>query len=107
MVIINEKRYSGTVMPSGEEKITVVIGTTDFYQDVVAAMSDVTEITEVGDNGRTKTYRVTAPLSASIVSQNVYSLVFSTKQTNIRALEEKAQELSDVIDALIVMLLEE
>lgn len=105
MVKINDIEYSGYVT-EGDNEITVIISTIDTIQDVISKMTSVKEIEEKGMNGIDKTYVVTNPISAAVVSRNVYAIRFSTKPTPTQQLEEKTQEMSDVIDELLVMMLE-
>lgn len=107
MLRIKDQEFSGTVGVSGDDELTVVIATSSMFEDVLAMTKDVKEIYATAKDGTETVYNVTRPISASLVSRNVYAIRFSTKKSETQLLEEKNQELSDAIDEILVMMLEE
>lgn len=106
MVNIKGIEYSGQVT-EGDDEISVILCSTDMLSDIVEFMADVKEVTYTPVSGIKKVYPVTCPISASFASKNVYVIRFSTKPTETQRLEAKNQELSDAIDDILVMMLEE
>lgn len=106
MVRIKGKEYSGQVVADANEQITVVIATSDLLKDVAEMITDVTEVSDISSAGIETVHIVTCPISASIVSPNLYALKFSTKPTATQQLEAKNKELSDAIDDILVTMLE-
>ena len=102
----NDKTYSGKIINVGEETISVCVYTADRFQDVVLSLADVKQITEYTNEADEKSYRVTCHKQSRILSPNTYYIEFSTKPTFQQYLDEKFQEQSDMIDALLVALLE-
>jgi len=106
MVKIKNREYSGQVMQTLDDMLIVTVHTVDDFNEVAQSIVNVTEITETDAEGNTKVYNVTAPISAGVVSPYVYSLKFSTKPTPAKIMQDKIQEQSEMIDALLVALLE-
>lgn len=107
MIRINEKEYSGSVSQNGKEELCVILATSELFRDVAQMITTVKEVTDISNTGIETVYSVSAPISASIVSQNLYALKFSTKPTVTQELEAKNQELSNAIDDILVLILEE
>lgn len=105
MLKIKNKDYSGYVT-EGDDEITTIISSVNMLQDIIGDMSDVKEVTVTEKNGLETTYAVTRPISATVVSKNIYAIRFSTKPSATQVLEDKNQELSDAIDDILVMMLE-
>lgn len=103
---LKDKEYNGYIAASGNDILTIILHTTDDFGEVANYMADIAEITSVEQDGTESVYIVTAPLSAKQVSQNVYSIEFSTKPTPFQEYEASLQSQSDAIDELLVMLLE-
>ena len=106
MVRFNGKDYSGYVMEGEDETLVVIIQTADNFDEIAQSIVNVREITQIDAEGASRVYPVTAPISAGIVSSYVYSLKFSTKPTPAKIMQDKIQEQSETIDALLLALLE-
>lgn len=107
MIRICGTEFSGVVTENGGDELTVVISTDHLLEDVLSIMKNVKEVINIARDGTETVYSVSRPLSASLVSNNLYAVKFSTKKTETQILEEKNQELSDAIDDILVMMLEE
>ena len=107
MIRIKDYEFSGTATVSGDNELTVVIATSWIIDDILPLTKDLDTIYSTDRNGLETAHTVTRPLSVSMVSRNVYALKFSTKKSDVQILEEKNQELSDAIDELLVLMLEE
>ena len=106
MVSFNDKRYSGNVIQSEDEKLIVVIYTVDSFSDVLASTNNLSTIEETDVNGSVNSYHVTVPLSAKEVSHNVYSIEFSTKPTFNQEMQNRIEEQDEIINTLLALLLE-
>ena len=104
---LKDKEYRGYVATSGDDTLTIILHTTDDFNEVANYMTDVAQVVSVEQDGTESAYIVTAPLAAKQVSQNIYSIEFSTKPTPFQEFETSLQSQSDAIDELLVMLLEE
>lgn len=98
MIKLNDKEYSGSILLNTDERLVVSICTVERFEDVAQFICNVTSVTETLPDGSENTYLVTAPVSAKVVTKNVYSLEFSTKPTKTQELENKIAEQSVVID---------
>lgn len=107
MIQILNKEYSGYVAETPDGTLSVIIHTSDRFDDVVHALlnDEVKEVTDI-NNGVETVYNVTCPVSARVVATWIYNLVYSTKPTYEQQMEAKIQEQSDAIDDLLVMILE-
>lgn len=106
MIRLKGKEYSGYIVSDSNEQITVVLSSNELFKDIAEMMIGVTEVTDISSSGIETVHVVTSPISASIVSPNLYAIRFSTKPTVTQQLEAKNQELSDAIDDIIVSMLE-
>ena len=106
MIRIKNREYSGQVISTLDDMLVVTVHTADDFNEVAQSIVNVTEIIETDAEGNSTVYNVTAPISAGIVSQYVYMLKFSTKPTPAKIMQDKIQEQSEMIDALLVALLE-
>ena len=100
MIKINGREYSGNVVNSDDETLTVMLFTSDSFQDVLANTQDVNQVSD-----EQTTYNVTGAMRANIIENGVYYLVFSCKPTVIQQLEQKLQQQDNAIDDILVMLL--
>ena len=107
MIRILNKEYSGYVAASPDDTLSVIIHTAERFDDVVHELlnDDVKEVTDI-NNGVETVYNVTCPVSARVVEQWIYCLVYSTKPTYEQEMEAKIQEQSGAIDDLLVLILE-
>lgn len=105
MIRLNNKEYSGYVSKTANDTLSVIVHTVETFHDVVPIMNDVKEVIEI-KNGEETSYAVTSPVSAKIVTENIYLLVFSTKPTYQQQLEAKIMEQSNAIDDLLIAFLE-
>lgn len=103
---LKDKEYNGYVAQNENDVLTIILHTTDNFDDVADSMTSVTSITTMSESGNEAVIRVTEPLLAKRVSQNVYALEFSTRLTIEQELEAALQTQSDAIDELLVMLVE-
>ena len=99
MIIFGNKEYSGSIASVTDDRIVAVINTVDSLQDVCSTLDGVKEITEVLQDGTRKTYAVTTAVSVYANTKTVYTIELLTKPTYL-------QELSNAVDALLVMALE-
>lgn len=106
MLRIKEREYSGQVFEGANETLTVVIYSTDLFQDVTEYIADAEEITVTSD-GDVRTYMVSSPIAAKVISNCVYSMEYSTKVPFEQEMKDKLEEQSTAIDMLLVALLEE
>lgn len=105
-VKIGDIEYSGYIVKNEEEVLTVVIHTIDDFDTVAQNAANVKQVEEIDSDENKTAYAVTAPLSAKVVSNYVYSIDFSTKLTVQQETDEKIQAQSDAIDELLIMVLE-
>lgn len=113
MIRLLNKEYDGYIADNGDETITVVLHTWEGFDDIAEAMVKVTTIENVAPDGTSTVYTITTPVSAKVVGQNLYSIVFSMKPTptmemqqKLAAHEETIQDMSDLIDDLLIDSLE-
>lgn len=106
MVRWKNKEYSGKIMRNDNEVLSVVVYTSDGFEDVSASLNGVTEVVEWTTEEDVSTYSVVAPKSSKIISANTYYIEFSTQQPLIKQLEDRIHEQNDVIDALLIAILE-
>lgn len=99
MIIFGNKEYSGSIASVTDDRIVAVINTVDSLQDVCSTLDGVKEVTEVLQDGTRKTYAVTTAVSVYANTKTVYTIELLTKPTYL-------QELSNAVDALLVMALE-
>lgn len=99
MIIIGNKEYSGSIASVTDDRIVAVINTVDSLQDVCTTLDGAKEITEVLQDGTRKTYAITTAVSVYANTKTVYTIELLTKPTYL-------QELSNAVDALLVMALE-
>ena len=103
MVTINNKTYSGNVVASNNETLTVMVFTSDSFQDVLA---NTLNVNQVIDSETNTAFNVTEALRATVVDNGVYYIVFSRKPTVMQQLEQRIQQQDNAIDDILVMLLE-
>ena len=106
MVKWNSKEYSGKIMRHDEDILSVVVYTSDGFDDVASSVLGVKEVTEWTSDTDKTVYSVVSPVSSKIISQNTYYLEFSTKEPLIKQLEDKIQEQNSIIDELLIAILE-
>lgn len=99
MIIIGNKEYSGSIASVKDDRIVAVINTVDSLQDVCTTLDGAKEVTEVLQDGTRKTYAITTAVSVYANTKTVYTIELLTKPTYL-------QELSNAVDALLVMALE-
>ncbi len=99
MIIFGNKEYSGSIASVTDDRIIAVINTVDSLQDVCTTLDGAKEVTEVLQDGTRKTYAVTTAVSVYANTKTVYTIELLTKPTYF-------QELSNAVDALLVMALE-
>ena len=99
MIIFGNKEYSGSIASVKDDRIVAVINTVDSLQDVCTTLDGAKEVTEVLQDGTRKTYAITTAVSVYANTKTVYTIELLTKPTYL-------QELSNAVDALLVMALE-
>lgn len=99
MITFGKKEYSGQIASVSDNKIVAVINTVDTLQDVCAALDGIKEITETTQDGTKKTYAITSANAVFANTRTIYTIELLTKPTYL-------QELSNAVDALLVMVLE-
>ena len=99
MIIIGNKEYSGSIASVTEDRLVAVINTVDSLQDVCTTLDGAKEVTEVLQDGTRKRYAITTAVSVYANTKTVYTIELLTKPTYL-------QELSNAVDALLVMALE-
>ena len=99
MIEFNGHSYSGSVVSHDENELKVLINTVESMEDICVALNGVKSVNSEQQNGETMTYTVTTASTVSRVAQNTFVVTFLTKPTVL-------QEMSNTIDALLVMALE-
>lgn len=99
MIIINNRSYSGSVVSQDDRELKVLINAVDSIDDICLALNGVKTVTDRQQNDQETVYTVNTALTVSTVAPNTYIITFLTKPTAM-------QEMSNAIDALLVMMLE-
>ena len=99
MIEFNGYKYSGSVNRSDDAELVVSINTVDTLQDICIALNDVKSVKETLMDGTVNTYTVNNAVQVTATARNCYTILFSKKLSVI-------EEMSNAIDALLVMALE-
>lgn len=99
MIIINNRSYSGSVVSQDDRELKVLINAVDSIDDICLALNGVKTVIDRQQNDQETVYTVNTALTVSTVAPNTYIITFLTKPTAM-------QEMSNAIDALLVMMLE-
>lgn len=99
MIEFNGHSYSGSVVSVDENELRVLINAVDSMNDICLSLNGATSVKSEQLNGEEVTYTVTMATTVSAVAPNTYLITFLRKPTVM-------QEMSNAIDALLVMVLE-
>lgn len=100
MVSINGREYSGSVVSRNAETLTVMLFTSDSFQDILANTLNVNQVAD-----ENSVYNVTGAVRANVVDDGVYYVVFSCKPSILQEMQEKIKNQDNAIDDILVMLL--
>lgn len=106
MVRIKGKDFSGNVFDQEENILTVVVYSDYSVRDIANFMLDATEVVCYTDDGNEIIYPVNHSVSCTQITNNVYSLKYSTKPTVEEELQNQIDAQSRTIDALMALVLE-
>lgn len=106
MIKIKDKEYSGNVFNADDDILTVVVYSDYSVIDLANITAEAKEIIEIGSDGTEVIYKVNHPVSASEISHHVFTLKYSTKQTNEEKITEQLEEQNEMIDTLLALILE-
>lgn len=105
MIIIKDDSYEGSIVEN-ENDIIVTISSKLEYNYLMNRIADAKEVVYISDDEDSRCYKVTNPIAAIDFGHNTYAMQYSTKATKIQQLEAKNEELSEVIDSILIMMLE-
>lgn len=99
MIEINGKSFSGAIVKNDDAELIVNICAVETLQDLCLILTGVKSVTETQPNIDPIVYSVTNAVQISTIAKNVYAITFTKKASEI-------EELSNVVDKLLVMMLE-